>query len=108
MITVPDRQTKNITLLSGVHGRERRAERQISKHDLQAAIKYGTKTPGKPSYQGFFTWKYTFANIVYITDETSRIEITSWILPTVIEPITLEPHCIKGKLAYFNMCVRAC
>jgi hypothetical protein len=99
MLAAPERQTKDITLLSGVHGRDRRAERKISKHDLQAAIKYGVKTRGKPSHQGFLTWKYTFANIVYITDDTSKIEITSWLLPTDIEPIPLELQCIQGKLS---------
>jgi hypothetical protein len=38
MLAAPERQTKDITLLSGVHGRDRIAERKISKHDLQAAI----------------------------------------------------------------------
>eukprot|EP00798_Chlamydomonas_sp_ICE-L_P008943 gene8943-12780_t len=71
------------TLLSTVHGRDRRALRGIHKKDLQAAVKYGhherTFGPiGQPR------WMHTFADIVYITDDTGRVEITSWALPVEI------------------------
>ena len=70
--------TSAITVLSSAHGRKRRAERQIGKRDLKAAVKHGTREPGRPTSSGEPTWKYTFADVVYITDSTSRKEITSW------------------------------
>eukprot|EP00798_Chlamydomonas_sp_ICE-L_P013529 gene13529-19397_t len=74
------------TLLSTVHGRDRRALRVIGKKDLQAAVKYGhrvrTVGPG-----GVRRWKYMFADIVYVTDDTSRVEVTSWVLPVEISEV---------------------
>eukprot|EP00798_Chlamydomonas_sp_ICE-L_P013532 gene13532-19402_t len=74
------------TLLSTVHGRDRRALRDIRKKDLQAAVKHGhrvrSRGPG-----GVRRWKYTFAEIVYVTDDTSREEVTSWVLPVEISEV---------------------
>jgi hypothetical protein len=65
---IPDSSTSAITLLSSVHGRDRRALRQIGVRDLQAAVKYGTKSYGYPDRQtGEIRYKFTHANIVYIT-----------------------------------------
>ena len=61
-------------LLSSVHGRERRLEREIGKHDLIAALKYGIR---QESHSGRF--KFTFANVVYITDSSCTREITSYV-----------------------------
>ncbi|CAM9383238.1 unnamed protein product, partial [Chrysoparadoxa australica] len=82
-------------LLSSVHGRDRRAQRKIGRRDLQAAVKYGVK---KPSRWG--GWMYTFANIVYITDKTSRREITSYVLPILIDkvPVSQEQHQLHHEL----------
>jgi hypothetical protein len=91
------KETKNITLLSGVHGRDRRRERNIGKKDLQAAVKYGVKERGHSDRWFFLSFnnrKYTFANVVYITDETSREEITSYILPLSIDLIPLNKEQI--------------
>ena len=38
--------TEELTLLSTLHGQARRELRDISKHDLQTAMKYGVKTKG--------------------------------------------------------------
>jgi hypothetical protein len=74
--------TSLVTVLSSAHGRQRRAEREIHKRDLQAAVKYGVREPaGVCKRTGAPRWKYTFAHVVFITDETSRLEITSWPLP---------------------------
>jgi hypothetical protein len=78
--------TSACTLLSTVHGRDRRALRHIGKRDLQAAVRHGKKEP-TVSRTGRRCWKYTFADIVYITDYSSTIEITSWVLPIVIEEV---------------------
>ena len=72
--------TDLVTVLSSAHGRQRRSERLISKRDLQAAVKYGERAPSYTD-KGELRWMYTFRGIVYITDETSRHEITSWPLP---------------------------
>ena len=71
--------TSLVTVLSSAHGRQRREERDITKRDLQAAVKYGKKEPAPhPQGQSTDRLKYTFAGIVYITDSESRVEITSW------------------------------
>ena len=76
-----DDSTSLVTILSSAHGRQRRAEREINKRDLQAAVKYGVREPAGLSKLGAPRWMYTFAGVVFITDETSRQEITSWPLP---------------------------
>jgi hypothetical protein len=61
-----------------VHGRKRRKQRGISRRDLQAAVKHGTKTPCHPGPDGRPRGKFTHNNVVYITDQTCRQEITAW------------------------------
>lgn len=79
--TVPvqgsSQNTSAATFLSSTHGCLRRAQRFIDKRDLQAAVKYGTC---EESYNqnGIRRLKYTFADTVYITDETGTKEITIW------------------------------
>lgn len=72
--------TTAVTVLSSDHGRLRRAQRLIEKRDLQAAKR--NSTPVASYHQrGELNWKYTFADIVYITDSTKTREITSWAIP---------------------------
>jgi hypothetical protein len=78
--------TSACTLLSTVHGRDRRALRQIGKRDLQAAVRHGVKKKAF-SRNGKRNWMYTFADIVYITDESSTTEITSYALPIEMEEV---------------------
>jgi hypothetical protein len=82
--------TSAVTLLSTQHGRARRELRQINKKDLKNAVKFGKREPARPGRvgtrnEGQPRWQYTFANIVYITDSTGTMEITS-----NKEPITIE------------------
>ena len=97
--------TSAATVLSSDHGRMRRAQRLIDKRDLQAAVRYGTR---KKSYnqRGILGWKYTYADIVYITDETSRHEITSWAIPGA--GLDVEKHGISAnmRLAHASACQR--
>ena len=73
------RITSAAVVLSSTHGRERRKQRNISKRDLEAAVKYGKKEPAIfNARDGEQRWMYTFADIVYLTDSTSTREITSW------------------------------
>ena len=71
-------RTEDVSLVSHAHGRERRAERNIMRRELQAAIKHGTKEMANPGRDGSRRWRYTHDGVVYITDETSRHEVTSW------------------------------
>ena len=73
-----DLRTDDVSLISHTHGRERRAERGILRAELQAAIKYGRRERANPGRDGSPRWRYTYDGVVYITDETSRHEITSW------------------------------
>ena len=64
---------------SCVHGRERREQRDIDKYDLEYCVKYGTREPGfRDPKTGAPRWKYTFAGVTFVTDETSTKEVTSW------------------------------
>eukprot|EP01035_Chromulina_nebulosa_P026959 gene26959-35373_t len=79
--------TNQIPIISSIHGRERRQQRDITKRDLQAAIKYGTK---EAQYRlGKLRWKYTFADVVYITDETSTVEVTSYAVELALTPVVI-------------------
>lgn len=77
--------TSEIPLNSSLHGAQRRSQRDILKRDLQSAVKYGIKEHGHDSPSGEPRWKYTFADIVYITDSTSTIEVTSYAIEFPLE-----------------------
>lgn len=97
--------TSEIPFLSSLHGRQRRSLRKIDRRDLQAAVKHGKKEPGWPHpATGAARWKYTHANIVYITDETSTREVTSYAEPIAIPRagVTLE-HVREHKAAKERM-----
>jgi len=87
--------TSFIELISSIHGEQRRAERAIEKKDLQAAIKYGVKEQQQRLLKNGtmpIRYKYTFADIVYITDEFSSREITSWVLPLPLDSVRISEH----------------
>ncbi|GFR40057.1 hypothetical protein Agub_g595 [Astrephomene gubernaculifera] len=88
-----DLPTSSISLISHAHGRQRREERGIERRELQEAIKYGRKERANPGRDGKPRWRYTHKGVVYITDETSRHEITSWRLDDALEapPAPLGP-----------------
>jgi hypothetical protein len=68
--------TEDSTLLSGVHGRQRRQERNIRKLDLQRARRYGMSEPAKNG-----RIKYTYAGVVFIYDPKTNREVTSFPAP---------------------------
>jgi hypothetical protein len=83
-------RTSAVTLISSEHGRDRRLLRSITKRDLQAAVKYGVKEKGWPCPQTQAPrWKYTHGHVVYITDETSKREVTSYVLPIHIDLVAI-------------------
>ena len=81
-------KTNQVPVISSIHGRERREQRDITKRDLQAAIKYGDKV--KQFRHGILRWKYTFADVVYITDETSTVEVTSYAVELPLAPVIIS------------------
>ena len=97
--------TSAATILSSDHGRMRRAERMIDKRDLQAALKYGTRERSL-NQRGVPQWKYTFADIIYITDQTSTREITSWAKPGVGIDVEKRHISEQMKLKHKRACER--
>eukprot|EP00899_Mesostigma_viride_P010636 jgi/Mesvir1/19574/Mv09878-RA.1 len=74
----PAISTCDVSLVSHTHGRLRRVERNIDRSELQAAVKHGRKEAANPGPKGDVRWRYTHKGVVYITDASSRHEITSW------------------------------
>ena len=97
-------RTSDVVIMSSVHGRQRRAERDIDKRDLQSAIKHGTRElqPGRVR-RGRWTQrvKITFAGVVYITDNTCTEEITSYAVPVLVDKI---PVTDEMQLAHTRAC----
>ncbi|KAG2448501.1 hypothetical protein HYH02_006392 [Chlamydomonas schloesseri] len=89
----PPLATSAITLISHTHGRERREQRGIERRELQEAVKYGRKERANPGRDGQVRWRYTHKGVVYITDESSRHEITSWRLDDApdVPPAAIGP-----------------
>ncbi len=80
------------------HGHMRRELRNISENDLIAAKKYGTKERSDgylPQHKS--RWKFNFADIVFITGDDERTEVTSYVTPlfipkAVISTLDFEAH----------------
>ncbi len=105
-------ETSNIPFLSSVHGRERRYQRDISKRDLQSAVQNGKKEEASANpTTGEKRFKYTYADIVYITDESSTREITSWALPVPFQALEISKSLAiqyveaKRRLGYNNQII---
>ena len=78
--------TSLITFNPSNHGHQRRVERNIGIRDLQAAKKYGFRTPGRPDLRtGNPRSLYTYNGIRYIVDDITGKEITSYALPTQLQ-----------------------
>lgn len=89
--------TSLVTVLSSDHGRMRRLQRGIQKRDLQAAVKYGKREPANPCPRtGERRWKFTYADIVYITDDSCKREITEYPSarppPPSVAPVEITPE----------------
>lgn len=85
-----------VEFISSVHGQQRRRERDVSKRDLQAAVKYGVKEKALPHPRTKEPrWKYTFADVVYITDPSSTVEVTSWALQLPLEEAPVEASMLQ-------------
>ena len=82
--------TKEMTLLSTEHGKARRELRNISKYDLQSAIKYGVKSKAR-KVKGEQRWMFKYGNITFITDDTCSKEVTSYRDPVSIQGAMITP-----------------
>jgi hypothetical protein len=101
--------TENITIISHDHGRERRLERQIEKKELQSAIKYGIKDKANSGSDGSQRWRYTYKGVVYVTDSTSKHEITSWRLnDSLPAPGAADPLRVAGPYTCHTVFVVDC
>ena len=92
--------TAEIPFVSSLHGRQRRLERGITTRDLKSAVKYGIKEKGFPDKNGVPRWRYTYGDIVYITDATSTVEVTSWALEMPLARVTIaEKYLVRQREA---------
>jgi Mg-chelatase subunit ChlD len=84
--------TSAITFVETEHGRLRRKQRGIDKKDLQAALKYGERSPhcwAKSRKAEPYIYKYTHNEIVYIVNEKTKEEVTCYARPLKLEPVPL-------------------
>lgn len=73
-----------ITIISTDHGRIRREQRDISKRDLNLAVKHGTRQPvgGR--------WMIVHEDVVFIVNRSMTKEVTAY--PEPLSPIPLSPE----------------
>lgn len=84
--------TSAISFVETEHGRLRRQQRAIAKKDLQRAKKYGSKKYSHRRPNGDPVAIYTYEDIVYITNDVTGEEVTSYAIPIDIDlvPISIE------------------
>lgn len=101
--------TSAITFLETEHGRLRRKQRGIDKKDLQAALKYGERAPHSWGGSGGsgktqpHIYRYTHNEIVYIVNEKTKREVTSYARPLKLEPVPLATGMQKQHDQAQNM-----
>ena len=94
--------TSVISFVETEHGRLRRKQRGIDKKDLQAAKKHGERKESHPTRSGDPTAIYTHKDIVYITNERTGEEITSYTLPLQLDYVPIDDDMLKAH----NMALR--
>eukprot|EP00966_Prymnesium_polylepis_P061206 1419558-Prymnesium_polylepis.1 len=72
--------TSSFTVQSTMHSRERLIEREVTRHELQRAVKYAghLAKPGHPSSRGDPTLLIEYDGVVYCTDLSKKVAITAW------------------------------
>lgn len=90
MLTISQVPTSAVSFVSTDHGRLRRKQRGIDKKCLQKAVKYGTRQSNRPRPNGDSTSKYTYKDIVYIVNDRTAEEVTSWAVPINLEPVPIS------------------
>jgi hypothetical protein len=89
-------QTSLISILSSDHGRMRREQRDISKRDLQKALKYGI-----PERTWGYRWKIEYDGIIFIADNARRKEVTAYPAPLKLADVdqaAMEAHDLAKQL----------
>lgn len=75
------------------HGRLRREQRGIDKKDLLDAMRHGHRIIAHPDKRnGNARSKYIYNGIVYVVDDVTGQEITSWATPLVLDHQPLTEH----------------
>jgi len=72
------------------NGRLRREQRAIDKRDLQTAKKEGVKSYSIKRSNGDPTAVYEYKDIVYVINDTTGEEITSYAFPILLEPVPIS------------------
>ena len=90
--------TSSVPFVETEHGRLRRAQRGIDKKDLQRARKYGTWAPTHDRPDGSPTALYTYKDIVYIVNEATDEEVTSYAIPLTLDPVPLAASADDSHL----------
>ena len=66
-------------ILSTIHLQERCYDRNISSFQLDAAIKYGTRSEGeRRRFNGTRSWKFNYKGITYVTDYHMKVGLTAY------------------------------
>jgi hypothetical protein len=87
--------TSAITFVETEHGRLRRRQRGIDKKDLQAAKKYGARTDTHPRPNGDPTSKYSYRDIVYIVNDATGEEVTSYAVPIELDLVPVSTQVVQ-------------
>jgi hypothetical protein len=88
--------TSAVTFLETEHGRLRRQQRGIDKKDLQSARKHGTRVAGHPrKVTGDSTGIYTYKDIVYVVNEITGEEVTSYSVPLAYESVPITAAMLR-------------
>lgn len=82
-------------ILATVHLQERCFDRNISSFELNAAIKYGTRTEGD-SRNGMRSWKFNYRGITYVTNYAMDLGITTY--PDLCFGFDLEKVAITREM----------
>ena len=75
--THPPIPSSSNDILATVHLQNRCFDRNISSFELNAAIKYGTRTEGE-SRNGRRCWKFNYRGITYVTSHNEKYGITAY------------------------------
>ncbi len=82
-------------ILETVHLQERCFDRKISSFELNAAIKYGTRTKGEPR-NGMRCWKFNYRGITYVTNYAMDYGLTAY--PDLCFGFDLEKVAITQEM----------
>ena len=81
MVSMVEDDASRDTVIPTPHGQARMDERAVSIEELQRAKMYGTITRARDGRDGEARWKVEHEGIVYITDWTQRLVISTYRVP---------------------------